>query len=234
MTITDQQRKLFWIVAAILVAAYFAPSVITFVSRMTDAQQARYAAPERQAPPPRPVANAARAPQSAGDPALAPGAQPSPAATPAPDAQPPSPDEETALSAPPTLTGNWEGSANTETGICQLKLEIRNAVDMPGIKGYGAISCIQLGPLVSAQAKGNVKSALDVVRRTTPTALMLSGKVRRDGAIRFHVDNIIGPPPQDKACTMTWIKVSQFGTKIAAQWEDGCKGGQAILQRGRP
>ena len=29
MNITDQQRKLFWIVAAILVAAYFAPSIIS-------------------------------------------------------------------------------------------------------------------------------------------------------------------------------------------------------------
>ena len=61
---------------------------------------------------------------------------PNSAAAPASTAMPAgSPDEETALSAPATLTGKWEGSANTETGICHLKLEIMNAVDMPGIKG---------------------------------------------------------------------------------------------------
>jgi hypothetical protein len=114
-----------------------------------------------------------------------------------------------------------------------MKLEIVNPTDMPGIKGYGSMTCIALGPLVATQPKGDVKTALDIVRRTTPAALLLSGKLRRDGAIRFHVDNIIGPPPTDKACAMTFVKVAPFASGAVAQWEDGCKGGQAMLSRVR-
>lgn len=226
MTITDQQRKFIWIAASILAAAYFAPSIITTVWQVTDAQQARRSSPFPPTPPRWAIPNAAPAPQQAAVTPVTPYA--AAAATPA------SPDEETAASAPATLTGKWEGQANTDTGICHLKLEVINPTDMPGIKGYGSMTCMALGPLVATQPKGDIKTAFNIVRRTTPTALLLSGKLRRDGAIRFHVDNIIGPPPSDKACTMALIKVAPFASGVVAQWEDGCKGGQAMLQRVRP
>ena len=54
------------------------------------------------------------------------------------------PDEETALPAPASLAGKWQGQANTDTGICQMKLEIVNPTHMPGIKGYGSMTCMAL------------------------------------------------------------------------------------------
>jgi hypothetical protein len=225
MTITDQQRKFVWIAAAILAAAYFAPSIITTVWQVTDAQQPRRPSPLRQSPPLSPSPNAAP---------TFPQVTPYPAAAPAANvAAPASPDEETALSAPATLTGKWAGSVQTDTTICQMNLEVINPADAPGIKGYGSLRCVDLEALAKAQAHRNFTSVLQLVQQSPPTALMLSGKLRRDGAVRFHVDSIIGPAPQAKACTISGIKISQFGTGVAIQWEDGCKGAGAILQRVR-
>jgi hypothetical protein len=229
MEITAQQRKFALITAGVVLAAYFAPSIVLFaieVASMEFHPSMPKASPfdGRQNTAPQPLPRTApQYPQSS---LLV---QPNPyVASSGP------PDEETALPAPASLAGKWQGQANTDTGICQMKLEIVNPTDMPGIKGYGSMTCMALGPLVATQPKGDVKTAFNIVRRTTPAALLLSGKLRRDGAIRFHVDNIIGPPPTDKACAMTFVKVAPFASGVVAQWEDGCKGGQAMLSRMHP
>jgi hypothetical protein len=103
------------------------------------------------------------------------------------------------------------------------------------IKGYGTIQCMALGPLVSAQARGNLRAAVDIATRGVATSVLMTGTTQKDGVMQFHIDKVIGPQSPD-GCQMSSFKVTPFGSQLLSEWQNGdakCKGGEATLNRVR-
>jgi hypothetical protein len=130
----------------------------------------------------------------------------------------------TPVSAPPPpgltrLTGYWEGRGYLGTRVCILKVEIRRA-PQDGFSAYTGLTCFPLGMRPSIY--GNVR-----LNPPTPVSTIFSGAVA-DGALQFHADKTIA----GGRCPVTALTVTPFGAKqVAADWKDGCRGGQMVLQR---
>jgi hypothetical protein len=208
MQITSNQRKLIWIVAAILGLCYFAPSLIQRVQYAVAAEQ-----PEGIKPSPAHIATT----------------------PPAPTVPPPSTDA-AALQASATaaqfdkLADDWLGSALLPGGLCRLGLQIRKAPDKPeNYKGFSTISCNTALKVTDHPATPENRAKM-AIASMTPTSTIMTGTIK-NGQIVFAVDQAIGTPP-DGCGPITSFTVSPFADQIAAVWQQGdCKSEQMVLNR---
>jgi hypothetical protein len=64
-----------------------------------------------------------------------------------------------------------------------------------------------------------------------PEAAILTGTMRQDGAIQFHVDKAVGS--DSNGCAPTSFTLTPFGSnQLAAEWQEKtCGGGHVLMQR---
>jgi hypothetical protein len=218
MSITDQQRKLFWIVAAILVAAYFAPTVIGLVLQVSD-RIGTPSAPAYHKPSPSPASPYASTPP----PVLAP-------AAPTPSGQPDTTPSTTPVAPFDKLTGIWTGNGTVAGGgFCAMRFELRDNDDAPGtFAGFTSLNCLPIAP-----KEGRINVPLMMLSKISPASAILTGNVT-DGTLRLHVTKAIGKDAN--GCAMTALTATPFGAnQLAVEWQSGaCPSGQAMLQKARP
>jgi hypothetical protein len=205
MQITNNQRKLIWVVAAILGLCYFAPSLIQRVQYAVAAEQPEITKPSPahpQLPPPPP---------------------------------PPAPDPATLQASATAaqfdkLADDWLGSALLPGGLCRLGLQIRKAPDTPeNYKGFSTISCNTA--LKVMEHPGTPENrAKNAIASMVQTSTIMTGTIK-NGQIVFAVDQAIGIPA-DGCGPITSFTVSPFADQIAAVWQQGdCKSQQMVLNR---
>jgi hypothetical protein len=203
MTLTDKQKKALWITAAVFAVIHFAPHILFFVRQAVFAPHApAYAKPSPMRPMTQPAAQSASSPS----PALALGTSAS------------------------RFTGVWTGSQLLPSqDTCKERLEIRMSDDKPGFFA-GSETRVCAPALFALPGRASQQKMPGIIRQMEPVSAELTGSMV-DGAIKFHVDQVIGIPVD--GCTLTGYSISAFGSQqIAAQWQEGsCPGGQLILVR---
>ena len=223
MNITDQQRKLFWVVAAILVAAYFAPTVISLFLQVTD-RIGTPSAPAYHKPSPSPAHPYASAlpPVLSPAPPTLPG-QPDATASTTPGA--PSP----ASASFDNFTGIWTGNGTIAGGgFCAVRFELRDNHDTAAsFAGFTSLNCLPIAP-----KEGRINVPLMMLSKISPASAILTGTVA-DGTLRLHVTKAIGKDAN--GCAMTSLIATPFGAaQLAVEWQSGtCPTGQAMLQKAR-
>jgi hypothetical protein len=205
MQVTDKQRKLIWVGAALIGAYYLIPPIINTVRGASPPPPAVEAKPSpvRAIVPPPP-------PPSPADPAVLKAA----ATTAAFD----------------KLAGNWFNAAVLPYhGLCRIGLQIKTVPDKPGTyTGYSTTTC---NPYIALTGKPATRANIGQanIESMAPTSIIMTGDIE-NGAIVFRIDRNIGIPPD--GCAITGFNVSPFAEQIAAQWQAGtCRGGQMILNR---
>ena len=127
--------------------------------------------------------------------------------------------------------GIWTGSALTPTlETCQVRLEMRPAVDKPGFfSGFETRSCVPTGMLVGGRVEKDVAT---LIRDASPISAIMTGSVI-NGDMVFQVEKTVGA--QTGPCQLTGYSASPFGTgQLMAQWQEGsCPGGHMLLTRAR-
>ena len=222
MNITDQQRKLFWIVAAILVAAYFAPSVITVVLQVTDRISTPSApAYHKPSPAPRPAVPAPPPVFNSTTPDTQPQAGGTSSSPIAPGPVAPTPFDK--------LTGVWTGNGTVAGGgFCAMRFELRDNHDAAGsFAGFTSLNCLPIAP-----KEGRINVPLMMLSKISPASAILTGTAA-DGMLRLHVTKAIGKDAN--GCAMTSLIATPFGAaQLAVEWQSGtCPTGQAMLQKAR-
>jgi hypothetical protein len=111
-------------------------------------------------------------------------------------------------------------------GVCGLRFELRGNHEKPGaFAGYFTLTCTPVISFQQRQWRPNLAPATVAGPKTTST--ILTGTAE-SGAIRFHVDDVIGAT----GCIPTAFVLKPFGlNQIAIQWQDGCHGGSMLLNR---
>lgn len=204
--LTEKQKKIIWIVAAILIAVHFAPSFFAQFSHLRFPWQDQPAPAELQKPP------AGR---------ISPAPQPPP--------PPPSPE----VVAATKYDGIWTGRGlmpNQDT--CQIRIEIRPSDTQPGkLSGFESKSCFPTAALQGG--KVGRTSIPDWIRKTSPVSAVLTGTAAPDGGLTFTVDKTMGTQPGD--CALTSFTITPFGQGLVqAQWQEGtCSSGQMQLTKAR-
>jgi hypothetical protein len=206
--LTDKQKKITWIVIAVLAGIHFAPDMMNAIRRQEAAYRAGHAA---SAPP-------------------APGRVP---ATPPVAAAPPVPEISASEIQLGKLPGLWSGGMMRQTGLCSLRLELRKNQDKPGIyTGYSTMACGSSLPFMSGRVTPQTLKE-SMKNQMTPASAILSGGA--DGeSIALQLEQTASDAPD--GCGITSLKLTPFGDdNMAAAWEEGpaksCAGGKVIMHR---
>jgi hypothetical protein len=205
--LTDKQKKIIWIVAAILIAVHFAPG---FIAQL---RQLRFPWQDQPAPAVLQKPSAGRV-------------------TPAPQPPPPPPSPEAVAAT--KYGGIWTGHALiAETqDTCQIKIEIVPSDTHPGkLTGYESKSCFPTPVLKGGKIARD--SIADLIRMTSPVSAVLTGTAAPDGGLTFTVDKTMGTQPG--ACELTSFTITPFGQgQVQAQWQEGtCSSGQMQLTKAK-
>lgn len=199
-------KRKWWIVAAVLVALYFAPQAVRSF-REAGAYQQQLQGLQARAQAARPgnaPATVASVPAASGSAQIPPAIQAS------------------------KLAGVWSGQqADTNLELCQVQIEVRDK-GQGEVNGYVKMLCYPTGAYYEAHPKTNVQETF--MKAMTPMAAILSGTIK-DGTVAFHVDKTIGTGLD--GCALTSLTVTPFGTdEVAAEWQKtNCPGGQMTLSR---
>lgn len=203
MPITDKQKKLVYVGAAILAAYYFAPSLVNAGRRAF-------------APPPAVIAKPS--PVHIGPP------------PPPPDPAVLKAQAEAAQFG--KLMGDWSGGATLPQGMCRLALQLRPAPDKPAhYSGYSTMTCNPTLVLLSQRVPKQQRD-IDIAKSMTPTSTVMTGAVA-DGRIVFHIDTNIGIPIGGCAITGFTVLPfggEQVAAEWQAG-ASPCQGGQMVLNR---
>jgi hypothetical protein len=224
---TPQQRKALWICGGLYLASYpvrwavdYSRQAAYYQQQAIRAAQQRAAAKARQT-----VAPHATAASPVATPAITPAPVPAaPSGAPAVAAAP-----ARAVAPPATISGIWQGrTAITGRGICTLRIELHEN-EPAHFAGFSSLACANFAPLM---AKDDRNPASATLNRMSPAAAVLSGTME-NGSIRFHVDKTVSA--NSNGCAATSFTLTPFGNnQLAAAWqEEGCQGGQVILQKAR-
>jgi hypothetical protein len=223
MKLTDKQKKMLWIAAALLVAVHYAPGIFNRVRQ----QSAAYHAGQGKPSP------AITAPDRASS-TLAPAAPVAPA-------PPPSPEEVQSAQLAASL-GIWGGSVpRPNLGMCALRLELKPGTDKPGYLGYSTMSCANLQQFRPGH-RSDPKNANDAMLDSVPVNAILSGEAK-NGSIELVQDKAIGY--SRTGCNVIRISLTPFAEHLGATWTEGpenwkeagavnhCGGGQVMLSRSK-
>jgi hypothetical protein len=221
---TDKQKKILLIVAAVFVGSYVVRYVVNFAAQaaysyqMRSVQAAQVQAKRQTAPrpvsiasPPQPSATQAPPTPESGD---------APASNIALEAKsvevpvtPPQPLPTPLPASYGNLQGFWFGKTDIQgRGLCNVNLEI--ADNTPGhFSGFPRITCL------SPQS-----------RSQNPEASILSGAMEND-TLHFKTEKTISSDP--RGCSFSAFDLFPFGFRqIAMVWqEQTCAGGKVILQK---
>jgi len=111
------------------------------------------------------------------------------------------------------LTGHWQGNSLVpeRKDICNLGLDL-------GEKNgeFAAYSTLVCAPTAASQMN-SASSSLTI----------LAGSADKL-SVNFHVVKTVGAP---KECPLTSLSLTPFGGVLAAEWRDGCNGGEIVLRR---
>jgi hypothetical protein len=196
-----KQKKLIWIAGIALAVFYFAPSFINSARRAAFIREQNEARLEKAqvAKSSIPLPASGAAPTSAG---TIPGAAANAGSLQSDN-----------------LLGIWQGVALVNGyGNCNLRLELRRALDPAQITGFPTMVCVPIPVITNGVTQFN------------PSAAVLTGKPN-DKSVEFNVDKVISKGAG--RCSFTSFTVTPFGNdQIAAEWrEDACGEGQMVLRR---
>jgi hypothetical protein len=124
------------------------------------------------------------------------------------------------------LVGVYSARATLPSrGVCGLRFELRGNEKPGTFAGYFTLTCT---PVISFQQRQWQRNmTIPAVAGPKTTSTILTG-TPESGAIRFHVDDVIGPT----GCIPTAFVLKPFGlSQIALEWQDGCHGGSLLLNR---
>jgi len=114
------------------------------------------------------------------------------------------------------LLGNYNGRARLARGLCTLHFELRAEREHPG--SFLASSTLTCAP--------SLQNAW--MRKNSVTSVILSGQPSGEDIPLKITDTIAAAN-----CAPTAFSVKPFGmTQIIVHWEDACKGGTMIVNRG--
>jgi hypothetical protein len=201
MNMNNKNRKLLWLVGAVVAALYFGPQMVESSRRMAIYRQQMEAIKAR-------TTNAgANATGGAGLPAATPAATPNAALL--------------------SLTGIWQGEqAQADHELCQLAVEIRES-GPDQLAGYPRLACWPMMPYVPGQ-KFNPSTAL--AKSLSPISAVLSGTVK-DGAVAFRVDKTIGATVEGCVLTSFTATPFGNGQLAVEWQKDKCGKGEMILRK---
>jgi hypothetical protein len=204
MKLTDKQKKMLWIAAALLVAIHYAPGIFNRVRQQSAAYQAGQGkpspvitAPDRASVTPAPVVAA-------------------------PPPTPPSPEEAAQAQIAEAVgpSSIWGGTVpRPDLGPCQLKVELAAGADKGSYTGDSTLSCANLKPFRPGQRSnpGDINNAqLDAV----PVNAVFTGVVK-DGAIELVQTKALNFTRA--GCNITRIVMTPFVGHLDATWEEGPK-----------
>ncbi len=124
------------------------------------------------------------------------------------------------------LSGKFAGEGMVKERICKMELELNPPDPQGGFAGYTSLSCFSNGSLVGA----GPRTATGVVNQFRPASAILTGSVV-GSAIKLKANKSI--ETLSDGCALSGLSIVSFGTgRIAVDWdEDGCPGGQIVLQK---
>lgn len=116
-----------------------------------------------------------------------------------------------------SLVGTWLGRALlSNRGTCSLQIDLEGGPEQ--FSGRSSLGC---APLLPTQPRMN------------PSFAVISGKEEK-GSLNLAVDKFIGATPEIKSCVITSFSLTPFGPgQMIAQWQDGCEGGQILMQKAK-
>ena len=116
-----------------------------------------------------------------------------------------------------SLVGTWLGRALLPNrGTCSLQIDLEGGPDQ--FSGRSSLGC---APLLPTQPRMN------------PSFAVISGKEEK-GSLNLAVDKFIGATPEIRSCVITSFSLTPFGPgQMIAQWQDGCEGGQILMQKAK-
>jgi hypothetical protein len=125
------------------------------------------------------------------------------------------------------MLGKWQSTGGLVPGhgLCTLWLEVtRDAQALDKYTGAASLSCIPTSSFTAPKADTPITMMLT---ERDPVLASMSGLWKKD-AIVFRVDKVLNP----KQCGFTGLSVSKFSSQnIAAEFQDACGGGSAVLRR---
>jgi hypothetical protein len=218
---TDKQKKMLCIAAAVLVAIHYAPGI---VNRVRQQSAAYHAAQGKSSPEILPPGRASSTPAPS-EPVIATAA--------------PTPEEVQAAQLAASL-GIWGGTVpRPNLGMCALRLELKPGTDNPGYLAYSTISCANLQQFRPGR-RSDPKNANDAMLDSVPVNAILSGEAK-NGSIELVQDKAIGYTRT--GCNVIRISLTPFAEHLGATWTEGpkdwkeagavndCGGGQVMLSR---
>jgi hypothetical protein len=113
------------------------------------------------------------------------------------------------------LTGKWQGqSASIERGMCTLAIDLEERLGQ--FAAYATLTCY-----------GNTPA----LRGMNQSLTILSGSSDKL-SVSLHVVKTVGAP--GGGCPLASLALTPFGSgTLAAEWRDGCRGGEMVLRRVR-
>lgn len=165
MPVTEKQKKLIWVGAALLGAYYFAPSLI-------NAARHSFSHPQAEVAKPSPIR-------------IAPVNQPAPL----------TPIQASNAQVARQLTGDWIGAGVLPArGLCRIGLQIKPDPLKPGsFTGYSTTGCNPALAL-TGQAANRQNRAQAAIASMTPVSVIMTGSIS-GAEMDFTVDKNIGAPP---------------------------------------
>jgi hypothetical protein len=142
-----------------------------------------------------------------------------------PAVQAPSPAAQLAL-----LSGKYGGDGLVKTRQCKMELELNPPDPQGNYTAYTSVTCFSPSAIIGMTPSQRANGAMGLANQFTPAGAVLSGSVV-DGAIKLKTNKSIETLAD--GCPITGLSIVGFGLgRIAVDWdENGCPGGQLILQR---
>jgi len=201
MPITDKQRKLIWVGAALAGAYFLAPTLINHARQAFSTPEVTVVKPSPAKPAPIAPQPVVISPQQASDAQVA-----------------------------RQLTGDWIGAGVLPArGLCRIGLQIKPDPQTPGnFIGYSTTSCNPAFAL-TGQTGTRENRARAAAVAITPTSVIMTGKAGAN-AIDFTIDKSIGVPMDGCAITgftaSPFGEMLAVEWKAGT-----CQGGQMILKK---
>ena len=201
MPITDKQRKLIWIGAALAGTYFFAPTLINHARQAFSTPEPTIAKPSAAKPAPIAPTPVVVTPQQASEAQIA-----------------------------RQLTGDWiGGGVQPALGLCRVGLQIkRDPLKEDTVTGYSTTSCNPAFALTGQTATRENRARAAAIA-TAPTSVIMTGKVSAT-AIDFTIDKSIGVPIDGCSIT-SFTATPFGEALAAEWKAGTCQGGQMILKK---